>query len=117
MKNESHGLIIKKYWLNKIFSDNPKTWEIRGSRTKRRGNIQLIESGSGNIVGECKLVDCIGPLSDSEIEQNRSKHQIADDFDISYKNVFAWVLNDARRYANPVSYEHPQGAVIWVKLD
>ena len=83
----SYGLIIKKYWLDNIFSNNPKIWEIRGSRTKRRGNIKLIESGSGNIVGECKLIDCIGPLSDSDIEQNRSKHQIVDDFDISYKNL------------------------------
>ena len=30
----------------------------------------------------------------------------------AYKNVFAWVLSDTKRYADAVPYEPPQGAVI-----
>ena len=52
------GLIIKKHWLELIFQGK-KIWEIRGSKTNIRGKIELIESGSGKVVGECCLVDCI----------------------------------------------------------
>lgn len=44
------ALIIKKQFLDKIFSGK-KTWELRGSRTHKRGRIALIESGSGPCYG------------------------------------------------------------------
>ena len=58
-------LIIKKEHLDKILNGE-KTWEIRGSKTHKRGKIGLIQSGSGTIVGECELIDCTDELSKEE---------------------------------------------------
>ena len=52
------GLIIKEKWLRLILS-GLKSWEIRGSRTKKRGTIYLIQSGSSHIMGQVDIVDCI----------------------------------------------------------
>ena len=106
------ALIIKKKWLDLIF-DGRKTWELRGSRTYKRGKIGLIESGSGQIKGICELVDCISPISHKEFLENKDKH-FSDSS--SYKKTFAWVIKNAKRYASPVFYKHPQGAIIWVKV-
>lgn len=51
------ALIIKKKWLDKIL-DEGKVWEMRATKTKVRGKIGLIESGSGMIVGEAYLMYC-----------------------------------------------------------
>ena len=107
------GLIIKKFWLNKILAGD-KTWEIRGSRTHKRGEIYLIQSGSGTIVGKGSLVDCKGPLSVEELKETYPLHQIEDLSIVKYQKVYAWVLKDAERIEE-VPYVHPQGAVIWVK--
>jgi hypothetical protein len=53
--------------------DGEKTWEIRGSRTSVRGQVALIASGSGTVVGVCDLVDCIGPLTAEEFRKNTKK--------------------------------------------
>ena len=50
------GLIIKKEPLELIFR-RTKTFEIRNHVTKKRGRIALIESGTGLIVGEAKIVN------------------------------------------------------------
>ena len=53
-----NGLIIKPEWIDKILSGK-KTWEIRGNKTKIRGKIALIQSGTSEIYGTCELVDVI----------------------------------------------------------
>ena len=58
----THALLILEEPLAKILAGT-KTWEIRGSATKRRGRIALIQSKSGLVVGTCDLVDVVGPLS------------------------------------------------------
>ncbi len=108
------ALLIKKPWIDYIL-DGQKTWEIRGSNTHIRGEIELIQSGSGLVVGKCKLVDCI-ELSHIGFQNNESKHCIKDTSFLPYKRTFAWVLVDAERYATPRSYKHPNGAIIWVNL-
>lgn len=111
------ALIIKKQFLDKIFS-GVKTWELRGSRTHKRGCIALIESGSGTVVGECELVNCIGPLDEETYSNNSNKHCSSSNFkDKTYKNLFAWELKNAKRYVKPKPYNHPAGAIIWVKLE
>ena len=108
------GLIVKGFWLNKIF-DEGKCWEIRGSRTSKRGLIQLIESGSGEIKGETNLTDCI-KMTKELYEQNREKHQIPEEYEgLPYKQPYAWIFKDTDRHEKPIPYKHPQGAVIWVK--
>jgi ASCH domain len=112
------ALIIKKPWLDKILAGT-KTWEIRGSRTNIRGTIGLIESRSGTVVGLCEVVDCVGPLTADEYRRNsRRAGMLPAEANLGgYKNTFAWVLANARRFKTPGSYRHPSGAVIWVTLD
>jgi hypothetical protein len=96
-----------------------KTWEIRGSATNIRGRIALIRGGSGLMVGTCRLADCRGPLTLAEMLDNVHRHQIpaARLRDaMPYPKTYAWVISDARTLAKPVAYQHPNGAVIWVRL-
>ena len=113
------GLIIHEQWLNKILSCE-KTWEIRGSKTSKRGEIALIQKGSGKICGTCKLTGVIGPLNSEDLRSNMDKHQIPSDdlLDIisRYSKPHAWVFNDIKRLKSPIPYNHPKGAVIWVRV-
>jgi hypothetical protein len=115
----THGLIIKKQWLTKILAGT-KTWELRGRNTTIRGKIALIQAGSGKIFGTCELVDALWPLSMGDLKANVDKHQVLreDLMNVTkrYKNVYAWVLRNAERLKEPVSYEHPKGAVVWVRI-
>ncbi len=109
------GLLIKQPWIDMILTRR-KTWEIRGSATSVRGRIALIQSGSGTIVGTCDLADVIGPLSVKDFRDNVTRHRVPRKGWSYYKRPHAWLLRNARRLRNPVPYEHPQGAVIWVNL-
>ena len=112
------GLLIKPPWIDLILSGQ-KTWELRGTNTKKRGEIALILSGSGLIVGSCELANVIGPLSLKEINENFSKHQVpleAIKSIMAYKKTYAWVLENSNPLKVSVPYKHPRGAVIWVKL-
>ena len=112
------ALIIKKRWLDLILAGR-KSWELRGSRTKNLGRIGLIESGSGKVMGICKLVEVRGPLSVAELKRTSSRHGVPPR-DIGarspYKRTYAWVLESPRRLRRPRAYRHPQGAVIWVNV-
>ena len=55
------ALVRRRPWIDKIL-EGEKIWEIRGSRTSVRGQVGLIASRSGTVVGICDLVDCLGPL-------------------------------------------------------
>ena len=108
------ALVIKKPWIDLIL-DGLKTWEIRGSRTKVRGTIELIQSGSGLVIGTAEIVDCI-ELSIDLYKSSFDKHQINEVGNLPYKKTYAWVMKNPHRYAKPRPYKHPQGAVIWVNL-
>ena len=113
------SLLIKQPWIDLIL-DGAKTWELRGSRTRIRGPIALIQSGSGQVVGTCEVVDVKGPLSLAELRRTTALHCVPASSlraGMRYKNTFAWVLSGARRSPTPVKYDHPPGAIIWVKLD
>lgn len=112
------ALIIKSIPIDKILAGT-KTWEMRSQRTKVRGRIGLIKSGSGKIWGQANLVDCIGPLSIEERLKAQDRHQITPErFELPdvAKYNYAWVLEDVEAFAVPREYVHPSGAVIWVKL-
>lgn len=109
-----NALIIKKQWLDEIFSGK-KIWEIRGSNTKIRGKIGLIQSGSGLIVGECELIDCF-EIDDVLYKNSYKFHAIQNTEIMPYKKTYAWVLSNPIKYKTPIKYKHPNGAIIWVKL-
>ena len=108
------ALIIKKPWIDYILDGN-KTWEIRGCKTNIRGKIELIQSGSGLVVGCCEITDC-KQLSLDDYKNNIDKHKISNTAYLPYKNTFAWTISNAQRYEKPRKYKHPNGAIIWVNL-
>ncbi len=107
------ALIIKKEHLDKIFDDG-KVWEMRTTKTSITGRIGLIESGTGLIIGEATLTGCV----DYEIPKTKffAQYHKIEDLDLLNKWKYAWILKDSMRYHKPIPYEHPNGAVIWVKL-
>lgn len=114
MKSITHGLIIKKQWLDLILSRR-KVWEMRSTQTKVRGTIALIEQGTGLIVGQVELVDSPGDLTPSYVLNNHEKH-LVDNHKLLNKWRYPWILDKAIRYDKPIPYNHPQGAVVWVRL-
>lgn len=111
-------LIVKPKWVERIFSYN-KIWEIRGSDTKKRGLIEIAESGTSLVVGTVNLIGTT-PLTKELWETNEKNHQV----DLSWEELlkiypkpYAWIFEtlSAKRYDKPVPYVHPKGAVIWVK--
>ena len=108
-------LMVKQPWLDLILAKS-KTWEIRGSHTLRRGKIHLGLSGAGGrILGHCSITESFEIPSHS-LKRTYDKHRIKDLSVITYERPYAWVLSEAQRYEKPLSFAHPQGAVVWVKL-
>ena len=109
-------LIIKPKWAELILSGQ-KIWEIRGSNTKKRGIIGIAESGTGKVFGEVELVDSY-PMDFKNFLIGQKWHKLnitwAELLTI-YKKPHAWELRNAKRYDEPKPYNHPKGAVIWVK--
>ncbi|PFX44590.1 hypothetical protein COL32_12105 [Bacillus pseudomycoides] len=110
------GLIVKSPYVERILQGE-KTWEIRGSNTKIRGNIALIKSGSGLIIGTIDLVDS-KKLSLQEYQNSEKYHCVSkkDCLNPHYKNIYAWIVSNPVMFQDQVPYTHPQGAVIWVNL-
>lgn len=113
--NITRGLLILKEHLDKILAGT-KTWEVRGRATARRGPIALIESKSGRVVGTCEIIDVVGPLTLAELRRNAARTAFTPK-ELPYSSTYAWVVRNARRLTRPVPYEHPGGAVIWVRLE
>jgi len=106
---------VKTHWLDKILAGE-KDWEIRGCATARRGWIHPAESrAGGTLVGRARLVDCI-PIPRATFNSHVRRHCVRNVADVPYKNIFAWVFEDAEHFAKPFDYKHTLGAVIWVKV-
>jgi len=114
------ALVVQAPHIERIL-DGAKIWEIRGSRTNVREQIGLIRGGSGTIIGVCELIDCTGPLTAEQFRKNArklgmtpSKAELLYGY---YKKTYAWVLANPSYLRIPVPYNHPSGAIIWVRLE
>ena len=76
--------------------DGIKLIEYRTRKIYIRGRIGIIESGTGTIIGDVEIVDCR--------------------FDSTFQ-LYEWYLDNPRRFATPVPFEHKQGAMVWIDLD
>lgn len=115
----TRGLIVREPWISMIL-DGQKDWEMRTTATKIRGPIALIAAGSGKIIGVATLFGVEGPLSAAQMAFNQARHRIPKEQIGKGEGArwnTAWVMKDAQRLAEPIPYEHPSGAVIWVALD
>lgn len=108
------ALIVRKPWIDLIL-DGHKTWEMRSRPTNIRGRIGLIEQGSGLIVGEVDLVDSLQAVTTRQKHDEFERHLVAD-FDLLKKWKYPWVIENAKRYSEPVAYQHKPGCVTWVKI-
>jgi hypothetical protein len=114
-----NGLIIGVEPIEQILSGE-KCWEMRGKFTHVRGRIALIKKGTKTIVGFADLIEVLGPLSLAQQRKHHRKHRPTPAEYANgqnYKETYAWVLTNIKRVAKPIPYQHPSGAVIWVKLD
>jgi hypothetical protein len=110
------ALIIDSFWIELILS-GLKIWEMRTDMTNVRGRIGLIKKGSGLVVGEAELTDSLPPLPACDYFHYTPLHRITKRDDVAHKWRYPWVLKNAKRYDSPIPYSHPQGAVVWVRLD
>jgi hypothetical protein len=112
------ALIIRSEPLELILSGK-KRWEIRSAKTQIRERIALIRSGSGLVVGTCDLIGVKGPLTLTQIRWNVRKIGINPNEVGSrppYRHTYAWLLANPKRFRKPITYRHPAGARIWVRL-
>lgn len=109
------ALIIRPEWLDKIFHHG-KTWEMRSRPTNITGRIALIAAGSGLIVGEATLTGNGPKITDPRHAFETQKFHQVENWKLLEKWRYPWVLADVKKYQNPVPYQHPRGAVTWVKL-
>jgi len=78
----------------------------------------LIIAGSGLIVGEVDLIDSLDAIALDEYSKYISKHRIPKGLPgIREKYCYPWVLQNAIWYQDPIPYQHPRGAVTWVKFN
>ena len=106
------ALVVKRPWIDYLL-EGTKTWEIRGTKTTKRGGIHLAESGTGTLVGGASLVTFIFVTRDS-FKKNRYVHRVPSVSYVKYPNMYAWIFENPRRYETPFDYHHTPGAVIFV---
>ena len=112
-------LVVAEPWAS-LLVDGDKNWELRTTSTKVRGAVGIAAKGTGAIIGKVELIDVHGPFTPAEISQYRHLHRVPDDDTATYsgpKGLYGWEMTGAVRFETPVPYRHPQGAVIWVRLD
>jgi hypothetical protein len=112
-------LVVAQPWAD-LLVEGDKTWELRTTSTKVRGPVGIAAKGTGTVVGAVDLVDVHGPFSRTEIAPFEHLHRVPASSVSTYggpKGLYAWEMANAVRFETPVPYTHPQGAVIWVRLD
>jgi hypothetical protein len=113
------GLIIREPWIGMIL-DGSKTWELRTQHTTMRGEIALIQKGTGQIVGVADLIDSLPQLDPQGLAESVQFHGVPyseQTSAIANGWLFPWLIVNARPLSSPVPYVHPSGAVTWVNLD
>ena len=112
------ALLVKEPWVT-LLCRGEKTWELRGSRTHKRGRVALVASRTGGwVVGGATLVACHGPLSPAQLAATEALHRVPQGASPGrYAQTYAWEFAAPVELAAPVRYRHPAGAVIWVHLD
>lgn len=112
------ALIIDEPWITKILNGE-KDWEMRSTSSRIRGPIGLIRKGSLQVVGIADFIDVSGPYDNEALVSYTNYHKIPSErfSQPDYKWRYAWELSNVKPLAEPASYIHKSGAVIWVELD
>lgn len=113
-----HALIVREPWIDLILSGK-KTWEMRSKGTAVRGTVALIRKGSGAVCGVVDVVDSLPAVAAAELAATQDRHRIppAQFEEVARARwLTPWVMARPRPLAQPVRYDHPSGAVTWVRL-
>lgn len=105
------GLVIRQPWIGMILRGE-KSWEMRPDPWRFRGQVALIQQGSGTVVGLAEMVDDLPPLSEEDLRSTFEKHRIPSDQigeAISKRWVRPWVLANVSTLQQPVRYKHTSG--------
>lgn len=108
------GLIIKGEHCQKIL-DGKKTYEMRSTRTKFRGEFGLIIAGTKKIFGKAELFGVMDNPINTEGEWHDRYHlHRCDEF--MPKWPWGWMLTNIVKFDEPIPYNHKPGQVTWVNL-
>jgi hypothetical protein len=88
---------------------------MRSTKTNVTGRIGLIRKGSGLIVGSVDLVGWGTPLTTDQAAATVNVHHVYD-LQLLKKWRYPWIFRNPERFDTPIPYDHPQGAVVWVKV-
>jgi hypothetical protein len=118
-KNESYlpGLIILEPHISKILNGQ-KTVELRKTNHKKHIGKRIALLEGGKIRGYATL-DSVKEYPDKKsILKQQKKHRASswlnENDDFSYR--YGYILKDVEKLENPKTYDHPQGAQIWVRI-
>jgi hypothetical protein len=82
--------------------------------------VVIVKAGTGQLYGTANLVRVLGPL---ELEDLVTAEELPEDeredfrrSGLPYGKTYAYVFTNPRRFARPLAYRHPSGAVTWVRL-
>jgi len=112
--NRMNALIVKEPWATMIVTGE-KTLELRTMRTKKIGKeIYIAKAGTKTLIGKVTIENC-RPLTNDECHLFEYKHKAKGIY--PNRTVYGWFLTNPIQFHHPISYIHPRGAQIWVKLD
>ena len=120
----TRALIIKSPWADWVVLGS-KTIEIRTFRTNKVGKeIYIAKSGTKSLIGKVTIDKCV-QLTLNDYINLKNKH-LAYTFItdrgwheelFNNKKIYAWFLINPIAFKDPISYNHPIGAQVWVKID
>lgn len=115
----ARGLIVRDPYASQLLNGQ-KIWEIRGKPTQIRGKVVIVKAGTGQAFGTANLVRVLGPV---ELEDLLGAQELPEDeredlrrHGLPYRKTYAYVFTNPLWFERPISYQHPSGAVTWVRL-
>ena len=117
MKSPSRLLPVLSPYAEQIVKGE-KVWELRSTNTQVRERVGIALVGTKTVIGDVRVVDS-REVSRDELREYQDLHRVTPEsiermFSVK-KKCFAWILELPREYPNPVPYEHPQGAIVWIQ--
>ena len=116
------ALVVQQPWADLLLAGT-KTIEIRNQPCDKHAGtrIAIAVSGTKRLHGEVDFVKCEKiSFATFQTPEYKRAHRIEDmettDVVRKYKALYAWHMARPFRYAQPVSFPFPQGAIKWVTL-
>ena len=106
-------LLIQEKWLDLILHHGKRV-ELRSRAANFRGKIGL--GWRGKLCGHANLVDCFD-VDDAWKRKFVDLHMVKDDPSLLKKYNFGWLLDQVTEISPSISFDQPNGCVVWISLD